>query len=123
MAKSVTSTLIGAALLDGKIASLDDPVMKYVKSLKGGAYEGVTVRNVLRMASGVKWDEAYTDPNSDRRKLLEVQLKQEPGSVLKFMSALSKADAPGTIWNYRGDVCRRGCGRICNRQATGQLSL
>jgi CubicO group peptidase (beta-lactamase class C family) len=100
MAKSVTSTLIGAALLDGKIASLDDPVTKYVKSLKGGAYEGVTVRNVLQMASGVKWDEAYTDPNSDRRKLLEVQLKQEPGAVLKFMSALSKAGAPGTIWNY-----------------------
>jgi len=37
MAKSVTSTLIGAALLDGKIASLDDPVPKYVKSLKGRA--------------------------------------------------------------------------------------
>jgi CubicO group peptidase (beta-lactamase class C family) len=48
MAKSITSTLTGAALLDGKIASLDDPVTKYVKSLKGGAYEGVTVRNVLQ---------------------------------------------------------------------------
>jgi len=85
-------------LLDGTISSLDDPVTKYVKGLRGGAYEGVTVRNVLQMASGVKWDETYTDPNS--RKLLEVQLKQEPSSVLRFMSVLGRAGAPGTIWNY-----------------------
>ena len=85
-------------MLDGTISSLDDPVTKYVKGLRGGAYEGVTVRNVLQMASGVKWDETYTDPNS--RKLLEVQLKQEPSSVLRFMSVLGRAGAPGTIWNY-----------------------
>lgn len=100
VAKSVVSTLIGAALKDGSIASLDDPVTKYVPELKGGAYAGVTVRNVIQMASGVKWDETYTDPNSDRRKLLEIQLGQKPGSVLGFMSALPRAGAPGTIWNY-----------------------
>jgi len=100
MAKSASSTLIGAALQDGSISSLDDPVTKYVPSLKGGAYEGVSVRNVIQMASGVKWDETYTDPNSDRRKLLEIQLQQKPGTILPFMSALSKAGRPGTIWNY-----------------------
>jgi CubicO group peptidase (beta-lactamase class C family) len=100
VAKSATSTLIGAALQDGVIASLDDPVTKYVPSLKGGGYEGVTVRNVIQMASGVKWDETYTDSKSDRRKLLEIQLQQKPGAVLAFMSSLPKAGAPGTIWNY-----------------------
>jgi CubicO group peptidase (beta-lactamase class C family) len=100
IAKSVSSTLIGAAVLDGKIRSLDDPVTRYVPALKGGAYEGVSVRNVLQMASGVKWDETYTDPKSDRRKLLEVQLKQLSGSILKFMSTRDRAGAPGTIWNY-----------------------
>ena len=100
MAKSVVSTMVGAALKDGAIASLDDPVTKYVPALKGGVYEGVTVRNVTQMASGVKWDETYTDPKSDRRKLLEVQLAQKPGSVLAFMNGLSRAGAPGTIWNY-----------------------
>jgi CubicO group peptidase (beta-lactamase class C family) len=100
MGKSVASTLIGAALKDGSIASLDDPVTKYVPVLKGGAYENVTVRNVIQMASGVKWDETYTDPKSDRRKLLEVQLQRKPGSILAFMSALPRAGAPGTIWNY-----------------------
>jgi len=55
---------------------------------------------VIQMASGVKWDETYTDPKSDRRKLLEIQLQQKPGSILAFMSSLPKAGAPGTIWNY-----------------------
>lgn len=100
MGKSVVSTLIGAALEDGSIGGLDDPVTKYVPALRGGAYEGVTVRNVIQMASGVKWDETYTDAKSDRRKLLELQLQQKPGSILAFMSGLSRAGAPGTIWNY-----------------------
>ncbi|HYK38684.1 MAG TPA: serine hydrolase domain-containing protein, partial [Candidatus Eremiobacteraceae bacterium] len=100
VAKSASSTLIGAALQDGFIKSLDDPVTNYVPALKGGGYEGVSVRNVIQMASGVKWDETYTDPKSDRRKLLEIQLQQKPGSILAFMSSLPKAGAPGTIWNY-----------------------
>ena len=100
MAKSASSTLVGAALLDGSIGSLDDPVTKYVPVLKGGVYEGVSVRNVIQMASGVKWNETYTDPQSDRRKLLEIQLQQKPGTILPFMSRLSRAGAPGTIWNY-----------------------
>lgn len=100
MAKSAASTLIGAALQDGSISSLDDPVTKYVPVLKGGAYEGVSVRNVIQMASGVKWNETYTDPKSDRRRMLEIQLQQKPGTILPFMSSLTKAGAPGTIWNY-----------------------
>lgn len=100
VAKSASSTLIGAALEDGSIASLDDPVTKYSPALKGGGYEGVSVRNVIQMASGVKWDETYTDAKSDRRKMLELQLQQKPGLILQFMSSLPKAGAPGTIWNY-----------------------
>jgi CubicO group peptidase (beta-lactamase class C family) len=100
VAKSASSTLVGAALLDGSIKSLDDPVTKYVPVLKGGVYEGVSVRNVIQMASGVKWNETYTDPQSDRRKLLEIQLQEKPGMILPFMSGMSRAGTPGTIWNY-----------------------
>ena len=100
MVKSVVSILIGAALKDESIASLDDPVTKYVPELKGGVYEGVTVRNMMQMASGAKWNEAYTDPKSDRRKLLDLQLEQKPGALFAFMSGLPRAGAPGTIWNY-----------------------
>lgn len=100
MAKSIASTLVGAALEDGSIASLDDLLTTYVPAFKGGAYEGVTVRNVLQMASGVKWDERYTDPQSDARKILEEQLLNKPGTIVKYMSALPRAAPPGVVWNY-----------------------
>jgi hypothetical protein len=100
MSKSIASTLVGAALRQGLISSLDDPMTRYVPELKGGAYDGVTIRNVLQMASGVKWDETYTDPNSDRRKLLDLQLAHKRGSILAFMSGLSRAGVPGSIWHY-----------------------
>jgi CubicO group peptidase (beta-lactamase class C family) len=100
MAKSVTSTLVGAALADGLISSLDDPVVRYVPALRGGAYEGVSIRQVLTMSSGVGWNETYTDPTSDRRKVLELQLNGRPGDVLRYMSSLSRAAVPGSAWNY-----------------------
>ena len=65
VAKSLTSTLVGAAIQDGKIKGPDDLVTDYVPELKGSAYEGVTVKQLLMMSSGVKWNENYTDPKSD----------------------------------------------------------
>lgn len=100
VAKSITSTLVGLAVKDGYIASLDDQVVKYVPRLAGTAYDGVTVRNVLMMASGVKWNETYTDPTSDRRQLLEAQLSQKPGSAMDLMSKLPRVAAPGSVYNY-----------------------
>jgi CubicO group peptidase (beta-lactamase class C family) len=100
MAKSICSTLAAAALKDGDIGSLDDPLTKYLPGLAGGAYGNVTVRNVLQMSSGVKWNEAYTDPNSDRRHMLDLQIAQKPGEIIRFLGALSKAGEPGTVWNY-----------------------
>jgi CubicO group peptidase (beta-lactamase class C family) len=98
--KSITSTLVGAAIKDGHIQSIDDPVTKYLPTLAGSAYEGVTIRNLLQMASGVKWDETYTNPASDRRRMLEAQLSGKPGSILALMSTLARAGEPGKIWNY-----------------------
>jgi CubicO group peptidase (beta-lactamase class C family) len=98
--KSFTASLVGAAIKDGHIRSLDDQVTSYLPQLKGSAYEGVTVRNLLQMASGVKWDETYTDPASDRRRMLDMQINQKPGGVLELMAKLPRAAAPGTRWNY-----------------------
>jgi CubicO group peptidase (beta-lactamase class C family) len=100
LAKSITSTLFGAAIKDGLIGSINDPVTKYVPRLTGSAYDGVTIRNVLMMASGVRWDETYTNPNSDRRALLEVQLAQKPGGTIDLMSKLPRAVPPGSRFNY-----------------------
>ncbi len=100
VAKSITSTLIGVALAEGKITSLDDPVTRYVPRLNGSAYDGVSVRQVLMMASGVQWNETYTDPTSDRRRLLDAQIAQTPGAALSLMASLPRAAAPGSRFNY-----------------------
>ena len=100
IAKSITATLIGAALQQGKIAGLDDPVTKYVPALLGSAYEGVSIRDILLMSSGVRWNEAYTDPASDRRRLLEVQIAQQPGEAIELMRRLPRAAPPGTVNTY-----------------------
>jgi CubicO group peptidase (beta-lactamase class C family) len=100
MAKSVASTLIGAAMVDGYIASLDDPVERYVPALRGSGYSGVTLRQILTMTSGVAWNETYTDPQSDRRKVLNLQLAGKPGTILDYMATLKRRAPAGSVWNY-----------------------
>jgi CubicO group peptidase (beta-lactamase class C family) len=98
--KSMTGVLVGAAIQDGLIGSIDDPIVRYLPQFTGSAYDGVTVRQLLMMASGVAWDETYTDPASDRRRMLEAQIAQQPGAILDLMAALPRAAEPGTRWNY-----------------------
>ncbi len=100
IAKSITSTLIGAAVKQGKISSINDPVTRYVPSLAGSAYAGASIRDVLMMSSGVRWNETYTNTASDRRRLLEAQISQLPGSALAVMKSLPRAARPGTANNY-----------------------
>ena len=59
VAKSITSTLVGFALADGAIASLSDPLERYLPEVKGTGYEGVTVAQTLQMSSGVGFSEDY----------------------------------------------------------------
>lgn len=98
--KSMTAVLVGAALQDGLIGSLDEPITRYLPRFEGTAYDGVTVRQLLTMTSGVAWNETYTDPSSDRRRMLEAQIAQRAGGILEVMAALPRAAEPGTRWNY-----------------------
>jgi CubicO group peptidase (beta-lactamase class C family) len=100
MAKSITSTLVGAALHDGLIESLDDPVVQTVPRLRGSAYDGVRIRDVLQMSTGVGWVETYLDPESDRRKLMALQVRERPGLVLDYLARLPRVAEPGTCFNY-----------------------
>ena len=100
VAKSITSTLVAAAVQDGSIASLDDPIGRYLPVMNKGAYAQVTIRQALQMASGVQWDEAYAQESSDRRQLLKLQLAQKPGSMLKYMSERQRATTAGSVWHY-----------------------
>lgn len=95
VAKSIATTLVGAAIKDGAISSINDPVTKYIPELKGSGYEGVSVRHMLMMASGVEWDETYIDPASHRRRLLALTMEKGAGSTVAYMSKLPKATEPG----------------------------
>lgn len=99
MAKSFMSGLYGQALQKGHVKSLDDTVETYAPALKGSAYEGATIRNVLNMASGIKFDENYMDPKSDINKM--GRILGLGGSMDKFAAGLTEREAkPGTRWKY-----------------------
>jgi CubicO group peptidase (beta-lactamase class C family) len=101
VAKSVTATLIGAAIKDGKIKSLDDKVTQYIPEMKGSAYDDVTVRQLITMTSGVKWNESYTDPNSDVAKVGLSVLEPGVNPVVSYMRRLPREAAPGTKFVYK----------------------
>lgn len=100
VAKSITSTLIGMAIKDGKIADINDPVTTYLPQMAGTAYDGVTVRQLLQMSSGVYWNEDYTDPESEIVAMFQVLLDEQAGGTLELLSGLPRIAEPGTIFNY-----------------------
>jgi CubicO group peptidase (beta-lactamase class C family) len=101
VAKSFTSTLVGAAIKDGYIKSIDDTVSEYIPDLKGSAYDNVTIKQLLTMTSGVKWNEDYADPQSD--VALFTAHKAEPGVdvTVSYMRQLESEAPPGTKWVYK----------------------
>jgi CubicO group peptidase (beta-lactamase class C family) len=101
VAKSFTSTLLGAAVKDGFVQSLDDPVTKYIPGLKGSAYEGVNVRQLATMTSGVAWNEDYTNPKSDVAQLNRFVVEYGPDAIVAQMKALPREAAPGEKWVYK----------------------
>ena len=101
VAKSFTSTLLGAAVKDGSIASLDDPVTKYIPGLAGSAYDGVTVKQLATMTSGVKWNEDYTDPKSDVAQMNRFVVEYGPEAIVAQMKALPREAEPGAKWVYK----------------------
>ena len=100
VAKSFTSTLVGAALKDGFIKSLDDKVSLYIPELKGSAYDEVSVRQLLTMTSGVKWNEDYDDPNSDVAKFNNHKPEAGMEALVSYMRTLPREVPAGTRWHY-----------------------
>lgn len=101
VAKSFTSTLLGAALKDGFISSLDDPVTKYLPQLKGTAYDGVSVEQLATMTSGVKWNEDYTDPDSDVARMLQVDPVPGEPQAVTYARTLTREAPAGEKWVYK----------------------
>ncbi|CAN5242714.1 serine hydrolase [soil metagenome] len=101
VAKSVTSTLAGAAIKDGFIKSIDDPVTRYIPELKGTSYEGVTVKHLLTMSSGVKWNEDYADAKSDVAAYSAEPIVAGKDPVVTYMGRLPREAPPGTKFLYK----------------------
>ncbi len=95
VAKSVVSMLIGAAIQDGYIAGVDEKVTDYLPRLRGSSYDQSTIRNLLQMASGVQWNEDYTDPRSD-----VASATYETLSLYEYLRDKPRDAAPGEEFNY-----------------------
>lgn len=95
MTKSVVSMLTGAAIADGYIGSVDDPVTDYLPQLRGSSYDGVSIRHVLQMASGTDWNEDYADPASDVATSPNDML-----ALMQFMGEKARVAEPGERFNY-----------------------
>jgi len=97
MAKSIVSLAVGIAVAEGKIASLDHPVSKYVPKLAGSAYGETTIRNVLRMSSGVQFSEAY-DGKDDLTRF--VIARNTEGSIAALRQFQTREAEQGSRFHY-----------------------
>ncbi len=99
VAKSFTSALVGIALDRGQIRSLDDAISDYVPELVGSGYEGVAIRDVLTMSSGIAFDEDYARAGSDVMRLpLRLFVLRQP--VADVLGRLPREREPGTLQSY-----------------------
>ena len=128
VAKSVTAILVGAAIKDGAIRSIDDPVVRYIPDLAGSAYESVTVGQLLTMTSGVKWNEDYGDPNSDVAKAGQTAYDGKTNPIVAYMKRLPREAEPGTKFVYKtgetdlaGILVSRATGKTLAEYASEKL--
>jgi CubicO group peptidase (beta-lactamase class C family) len=102
MTKSVVSILVGCAVAEGRIKSLDDPIDRYLSELKGGGYNGVTIRQILQMRSGVDYEERYDfgNPGTAARNHENALVR----NVVRFADAartIKRLHPPGQVWQYK----------------------
>ena len=100
MAKSITSILIGCAIDDKLIKSVNEPITNYIPELKENDFDKVTIENLLQMTSGIKFNESYINPFGDaatfyygtnlRKAIKKMKLEIEPGERFAYSSGSSQ---------------------------------
>ena len=98
VSKSFISALIGIAMDQGYIRSVEDDVTDYVSSLKQSSYDGVRIKDILQMSSGASWNENYSDPNADIFRSAEIMAIG--GSLDDLAASLKKDFLPGSFNRY-----------------------
>jgi len=126
--KSWVATLVAVALKERAIGSLDDAVTQYVPRLAASAYDGVTLKQLLQMSIGARWDETYSDAASDIREA--GRALAQGGSRSEVAATLKREHAPGTYHRYSsidthvlGMVLRRATGRPLSEYLREKLWL
>jgi CubicO group peptidase (beta-lactamase class C family) len=102
MTKSIVGLLVGSALQEGRIKSIDEPITRYLPELRGGGYDGVTIKQVLQMRSGVDYEERYdfANPGVAARNHEQALVT----NVVRFADAartIKRANPPGGVWQYK----------------------
>ncbi len=102
MTKSITSILIGCALEDGLIDSLDTPISDYLPALNDGAYAGVSIRHVMQMRSGVDYEERYDFENPGIAASNHIAaLVKNNARFADVARTLPRVHAPGSVFQYK----------------------
>jgi CubicO group peptidase (beta-lactamase class C family) len=117
VAKSFTSTLVGLAIADGKIESIDRPVTDYLPELKGSGYDGVPIKAILQMSSGVNFSEDYGGTD-DLSLMWQRCMEQNMQSLDDYAKSLTRKEPPGERFYYRS-VDTQVLGWLVNR-VTGE---
>ncbi len=99
MGKSFVSTLVAFAVADGKIKSIDDPILGYLPELKGSAYETATIKQVLQMATGTSYTEEYEDKDSDIATFAAIVARSR-GGLYDFARSFKSINKPGEKFYY-----------------------
>lgn len=112
VAKSIVNVLVGIALKEGKIKSIDEPVSKYIQEFGKDRKSKITIRHLLEMSSGLKWNEAYANPFS-------ITTEAYYGNDLYTLMANLEVEAePGKVFNYQS--CNSNLLSIIVSKATGK---
>ena len=103
VAKSVISALVGIAVEEGHISSIDRPISDYIRAMPGSAYDVVSIKDVLQMSSGARWNEDYNDPASDVYRLAAAM--GDGGTLEHFVATMVRDTEPARVCRYNsGDT-------------------
>lgn len=98
VAKSFVSALVGIAVAERKINSIDDPITRYLPEFEGTGYDGVSIKDILQMSSGIEFNEDYADYDSDINRFGRAIAFGT--SMAKFAKTLERTRHPGTYHHY-----------------------
>ena len=100
VAKSFVSTLVGIAVDDGHIGGVHESISDYVPVEPGSAYDGVSIKAVLQMSSGARWNEDYSDAGLRHRLVIGAAMLGVDGGLDGFVARMVKESEPDTVCRY-----------------------